>query len=126
MKGFEPMTMTYISLAVVLILVSFAISPLYASIQAATKNNARLSAMEIAGVINTMKSSPSENIVYKLGLPSKCIIDIFDGFVKVSTEDTQYIADFIQTPVAVSPQPGIDCAQKSITLEKKGSRIEVR
>lgn len=125
MKGFEAMTMTYISLAVLLLLSTFAITPLYASVRDATKNNARLTAMEIAGSINAMQASPSENLDFTFTLPSKCTIEITDKFVKVGIDDSSYIFDFLITNNTILPQ-SIDCKQEIMTMQKKGNIIETR
>jgi len=124
MKGFEELTKAYIYLAIILIILSFSVSPLYQSIQVATKNTARLTALEIAGVVNMLKSSPSENLKYSLEVPAKCEIDITNGFVKVKLEGGTYVVDFIQTPVTVS-ENHIDCIRRKIIIEKNNQNIAV-
>ncbi len=119
------MTKAFILLAVTMLLLSFSANPLYASVQAATKNSARLNAIEIAGVISMMQATPSENMTYTIDLPKNCKIEVTDRFVKMEVGGATYIADFIQMPAAVSPTQ-IDCKYKAIDVEKTRQGIVVK
>ncbi len=123
-KGFEELTKTYIYLAVVLLFISFAISPLYQSIAAAKKDSAQLSAKQIAGIINMEKASSSQSVSYNLAPPSgRCSIQITSGFVDIRIDKIDYIEEIIQTPVDVVPS-SVDCS-KNIMIVKQDNMITI-
>jgi hypothetical protein len=129
MKGsIEELTWAFVQVAIVLVFVAWAVTPLYKNIEQAQQNSARLNAQEIAGVINTMKASPAD-MKYRAFLPSStCTIEINSKFVKfdLSAGGRRHVVtmDIIQTPVAVSGGT-FECAKRSITIEKRGAVIQV-
>lgn len=124
-RGTEELTKSFMYLAIALILLSFSAPSLYAAINSVTENSARLNAMEIAGVINTMKTSPSQNMEYTLDLPSKCRIDIDNHFVRVQIDNNYNPVELVQTPVTVSSEATIDCDQRTLSIKKAGQSIVV-
>ncbi|MCX6815672.1 MAG: hypothetical protein NT120_02380 [Candidatus Aenigmarchaeota archaeon] len=127
MKGQSELTKAYIFLAVLLVFISFAINPLYGMINAGVKNNARLQAREIAGIINVMKASPG-NIDYRIDVSGSCKIEINDRFVT-------YTINPDKTPVSstVSLIEGetqvenkdVACNSCTLTLRKIDNKITV-
>jgi hypothetical protein len=129
MKGQDVPLWTYLVLAVTLILVSVFASPFYESLEFTKNNNARLEAQNIAGVINMIKSSTSDNFYYKKPLPKACTIEITDLMVNVSVtsgqQENSYVSNVIQTPVKVEPAT-INCdKQRSLQFTKTGNSIGV-
>jgi len=129
MEGQSPLTKTYMYLALLLLFFSFAINPLYAAIDAGVKNNARLQAQEITGIINLMKTSSSRNLEYEINLVANCRLEINNRFVTFTVNpDTKAVnatLAIIQSDVSVDSKT-IDCKnQRSLKLRKDGSWIKI-
>ncbi len=127
MKGMEELTKTYIYLAVTLVFITFAITPLYQTVDESTKNSARLQAKEIAGVINMMKASPSYTLDYRLQMPPQFTLKITGEFVVLSAYGKEYVENIIRSGVSVQDFGPFDfgAQRDSITIKKSGTSITV-
>jgi hypothetical protein len=126
MKGIEELEKAYVYLAITLLFVSFTISPLYETINAGIKNSARLEVKEIAGAINMVKSSTSNDFFYTIDLPKECKLKITNSVASITVSKESYSQDIIQTPVSVIETGEIDCSiNRKIEIRKKGLIIEV-
>lgn len=130
MRGsLDEITWAFILIAIVLIIVAWALNPIYSSILAAQQNSARLNAQEIAGVINIMKTSSSD-MVYKASLPAvTCKFEVNERLVKfdLSAGGKNHIAimDIVQTPVKILSNQQYSCDRKTIIIEKQGGTVSV-
>ncbi|MBI4176373.1 MAG: hypothetical protein HY518_04150 [Candidatus Aenigmarchaeota archaeon] len=130
MKGISPIMWTYMTLALLLIILVYFSGALFASIDAAVKNNARLQAQEIAGVISMMKTSDSQTLFYTKGIPENCVIEISDDFVTVTIKndekETENTFAIEQSDVTVH-DARINCEDKmgTVKIKKEGNFITV-
>lgn len=128
----DELAWAFIQVAIILVFVTWAINPIFKSLELAQQNSAKLNAQEIAGVINTMKASQSNDMTYTANLPAvKCTIEINERFVKfditASGKRQSVVMDIIQTPVKVfGNEPLYDCSRKRITIEKQNNFIQIR
>ena len=109
MKGFGP-TVTLIIVIVTLVFIAgFLIYAYLGPPAEATKQSTRLTAEQIAGMINMLQTSPSI-AKHTLELPDKCIINIDGSVVKVTMERKSSISGIIRTDITVKPSE-INCAK---------------
>jgi hypothetical protein len=121
----EELTKVYIYLAVTLIFITFAVSPLYASVTAANTNSAKIHVKEIAGVINMVMASPSDNLAYSIDMPKNCHIEIGSTFVRLRYTEMTITEEILQKKgFSVSPTT-IDCNSGRMVITKSEQTITV-
>ena len=97
----------FITLALSLIFIVFAINPLQQGIDEAIKGNARLQAERIASAINIISGAPG-GTTYTLEMPDiKCTVTITNSFVRMHTFPTggpelDFSVSIIKTPVTIT------------------------
>jgi hypothetical protein len=132
MKGdFDELSFAFIEVAIILVVMIWAVDPIYKSIDLAQQNSAKLNAQEIAGIINAMKASQSDQMTYSGFLPPvTCTFEVNERFVKFDIsaggKDQIAVVDIIQTPVkVVSDRLFYECKGRKITIERNGKIIRV-
>lgn len=129
--GLAELTKVYIYVLLTLVFLTFAMNPIFKSIEELSINSARLQAQELAAVINTIKTADADSVRYSMNLPAPpCRVEfnsIQVSVVKIlNNKEFPYEADIIQTPVPVTPI-SVDCeTTRSIIIEKSGSTINIR
>jgi len=80
----EPLMVVFVSGALILTFVAFAVNPMQVAIEEAVRSDAQLQAQRIVSVINLMETAP-DGTSYSFDMPNtKCNVAITDDFVKIT------------------------------------------
>jgi hypothetical protein len=122
MKGLEPLQWTFITLAITLVIVVFAINPLQSAIDQAIASSAELTAEKLRSAINLMQVFPSVSEHTVEIKARKCKIKIDEKSVTVEMK-TSATLNLIQTDNKIISKE-IDCSnQKILKIKKFGNEI---
>jgi hypothetical protein len=129
MKGdLDELTWAFIQVAILLVFVTWAINPIFKSLELAQQNSARLNAQELAGVINTMQASPADMTYTAYLPPVTCTVEINEKFVKFDLtaggKRQVVVMNLIQTPTKIYGNT-FQCRNKKITIVKSNGRIDI-
>ena len=118
----EPMEWLFVTAAITLLFVVFAVSPMQAAIDEAVESNAYLQVRRIASVINLVSSGP-DGMTYMLDMPGKkCNLLITQDFVKLVSEGVKPSREIygLIMPSAVPHNFQFDCASGTLKITKIG------
>lgn len=101
MKGLTIVTLMLI-ITLLVATAGFLVYVLFGSAELSTKQQARLTAEQVAGIINMMQASPS-TAMHTLELQGKCTIVIQPPTVTVTIEKKLSTAGIIKTDVNIRP-----------------------
>lgn len=125
----EALQWVFVTTALVLIFIVFAINPIQLATDDAIQNNAQLQARTIASSINLMSTAP-DGSTYRIALPSRpCTLVITEHFVSmkitISNSAISEALGTIKTPAAIKGGE-FDCKTKGfIQLRKTGNILEI-
>ncbi len=125
----DPLPWLFVTMALTLIFIVFAVNPLQVAIDEAITNNARLEARRIASAINIVSTAP-DGTAYMLNLPrTKCNIritgDVISVKINVGGKDISETIGLLKTVPVVADEE-FDCkTMKKIKLLKNDGTLRI-
>ena len=114
----EPLQWIFVTAAITLVFVVYALNPIQGAIDEAIANNARLQARMLASSINLIADAP-DGTAYSMPFPSsKCHILITPHAVEVTTQNDPQIYG-LEATATISHNYEFDCGPGSVQITKQ-------
>jgi GH25 family lysozyme M1 (1,4-beta-N-acetylmuramidase) len=131
MKGLQELQWLFLILALSLIIIAWGISPMATAITEAIRTNARLTVLEMAGLINLLEASPDDTC-YKYSMyKMDCTVVLNETMINITVRDGENLISYnfslLQTGTRIEPVV-VECnkeKEKPVYFIRQGNTISI-